>query len=143
MTVARRLTSGPASKNTSSTPSPSPSYPSVINEFDFHPQLWPTVNTSGALENRVIAEPVELAHETAKYTDTDERGSRYGCAGVVRDEDSTGNAAFEGDVNGPGGVAVRGDAELPSEAVLDDGCGPATRDGGVSEQRGLFRSRSE
>ena len=142
MTVARRLTSGPASKNTSSTPSASPSYPSVINEFDFHPQLWPTANTSGALENRVIAEPVELAHETAKYTDTDERGSRYGCAGVIRGEGSTGNVVVEGDVDGTGGLEVR-DGEVRSEGVLADGCGPATRDGVISELRGLLRSRSE
>jgi hypothetical protein len=66
-----------------SAPSPTSIYSSVRNELDFHPQLWLTENTSGALANRVWLAPVALAQLIVKYADTDGRGSRYGAAGTT------------------------------------------------------------
>ena len=55
----------------------------VRKELDFQPQLWLTEKTSGALVNRVRLLPVALAQATVKYALTEDRGSRYGCGGIV------------------------------------------------------------
>ncbi|KAL7285838.1 hypothetical protein ACG7TL_000947 [Trametes sanguinea] len=84
-TVALKLTSLLAGATTAPGPAaPSAStskYSSARNELDFHPQLWLTENTSGALVNRVRLAPVALAHAIVKYALTAARGSRYGCGG--------------------------------------------------------------
>ncbi len=84
-TVARKLTSLLAGSTTAAgSPSASTSrYSSARNELDFHPQLWLTENTSGALVKRVRLAPVALAHAIVKYALTAGRGSRYGCGGVT------------------------------------------------------------
>ncbi|EIW65070.1 uncharacterized protein TRAVEDRAFT_42464 [Trametes versicolor FP-101664 SS1] len=83
-TVARKLTSLLAGSTTAAgRPSASTSrYSSARSELDFHPQLWLTENTSGALVKRVRLAPVALAHAIVKYALTAGRGSRYGCGGV-------------------------------------------------------------
>jgi hypothetical protein len=82
-TVALKLTSHSPAMSDSSGSGPTSKYSSVLKLLDFHPQLWLTENTSGALVNLVIAAPVALAHEIAKYADMIERGSRYGWGGVI------------------------------------------------------------
>ncbi|EIW65069.1 uncharacterized protein TRAVEDRAFT_42463, partial [Trametes versicolor FP-101664 SS1] len=84
-TVARKLTSLLAGSTTAAgRPSASTSrYSSARSELDFHPQLWLTENTSGALVKRVRLAPVALAHAIVKYALTAGRGSRYGCGGVT------------------------------------------------------------
>lgn len=72
-TVALKLTSFPclvflagrAKASPSSSP-PKSTYSSDFSELDFQPQLCPTENTSGALENLVCEEPVALAQLTMK-----------------------------------------------------------------------------
>ena len=49
----------------------------------FQPQLWLTLNVSGALVKRVKLPPVALAHAMAKYALTAGLGSRYGCCGAA------------------------------------------------------------
>jgi hypothetical protein len=61
--------------------SPSP-HTSVRSELLLHPQLWLIEKSSGLLVNRVTEEPVALAHEIAKYAETCDLGSRYGCDGM-------------------------------------------------------------
>jgi hypothetical protein len=51
-------------------------HPSIHNELDFHPQLWLTANTSGALVNVADDDPVALAHDMLKYAEMYPRGSR-------------------------------------------------------------------
>jgi hypothetical protein len=80
-THALRLTSLPLGTAFASAPSATSIYSSVRNELDFHPQLWLTENTSGALANRVWLAPVALAQLIVKYADTDGRVSRYGAGG--------------------------------------------------------------
>jgi hypothetical protein len=55
---------------------PTSKYSSVLNELLFHPQLWLTENSSGALVKRVSEDPVALAQEIVKYAFTALRGSR-------------------------------------------------------------------
>lgn len=53
----------------------------VRKELDFQPQLWLTENTSGALLNRVMLEPVAPVQAIVKYALTADRGSRYDWGG--------------------------------------------------------------
>lgn len=80
-TVARRLTSLPIARRPWS--APTSKYSSVLKLLLFHPQLWLTLNTSGALVNCVRLAPVALAHEMVKYAEIALRGSRYGCGGAT------------------------------------------------------------
>jgi len=65
-TVALKLISRPADTSGSSSNGPTSKYSSVLRLLDFHPQLWLTENTSGALVNLVKEAPVALAQEIAK-----------------------------------------------------------------------------
>jgi hypothetical protein len=76
VTVALKLTSLPADGTGVIKIGPTSEYSSVINELDFHPQLWLTENTSGAELNRVKEEPVAPAHDIVKYREMGDRGSR-------------------------------------------------------------------
>lgn len=115
-TDARKLTSRPRPPTPTGLPSPASAtsiYSSVRSELDFHPQLWLTENTSGALANRVWLAPVALAQLIVKYAETDGRGSRNGEGG------GAGACVVYPTPDGSGPVS--GEPKLGSDAEMETG----------------------
>ena len=98
-------------------------YSSVRRELDFHPQLWLTLNTSGALVNRDSDDPVALAQVMVKYAHIDARGSRKGCCGTGGGEVAGRFVAETGSVGEPAigelGVAALLEVALRGSGYID------------------------